>query len=40
MDQYLDESLLVLVENPGAVKSHQVIDFSIDIFKGEWFILN
>lgn len=36
----MDESLLVLVENKGAAITHSVIDFSIDIYKGEWFKVN
>ena len=40
MDQYMDESLLVLVESTGVVKTYSVVDFSIDVYKGIWFKLN
>lgn len=36
----MDESLLVLIENKGAAVTHSVIDFSIDIYKGQWFKVN
>lgn len=41
MDQFMDESLLVLVNvNSGVQKQYQVVDFSIDLHKGVWIVLN
>jgi hypothetical protein len=40
LDQYLDESILVLTDNPGVLRDQMAVELTIDIPKGEWFVLN
>lgn len=39
LDQYLDETLLVLVESLDG-QSYRIMDYSVDVFKGLWILLN
>jgi hypothetical protein len=39
MDQYNDDTLIVLTEET-ARKRYEILDFSIDIGKQIWFVIN